>query len=641
MKPVVIDFEFATGLDGHPVVRCMAYHDLATGEQAALWINGSNVKPSCFDDPETVLVAFAARAELSCFIKLGWKLPDRIIDLFFLHKLSINGDPSLAKGSSLISACQMRGIDHSKTIQQKQHLQYMAIDPDAVFIEGNEPPKYNPNHRPYTDAEKQELLLYCQDDVIATSQLFLAMQERGELNHPNLFHFGDFAIAQTYIELEGQPVHRAKYECFRRNKEQIQQDAINQLLSNPAYTGIYVLQVGSKVYSWSMDGFIDFLNRERIPWPQSLNGKPNFDERVLKEKAEEYPILEPIRQCRKMVTALRSLQTDLDSDDRLRVYLSPFHTQTGRNNPSSKAFIPAMPKAFSTLLRAPEGMAIGSFDYGAQEILIMAALSADANLLADYATGDPYTAFGLQTGVMPVGATKKTHPVLRNACKTFLLAIGYGMGALSLMRRINAKVPELPFDEISARRYIRLFEDRYSTYIHWRNRAVQTGYIDREITTACGWSAKVVAKPDKRDFSRPPKINSRSVGNHPVQGTGADILHYALVLLLKHRVRVFAPVHDAIMVLAPIERILEIDLLIAKLMKQAAREILEQTPELAERQIPLPEMKVGEDGKGKDYPFGTWSLYPDCVKVDLNSPDTSGGALVRYIEEHYFAKEGL
>lgn len=84
---VIADFEFAEDSLGWPVVRCLCYQDMATEEIVKLWADElPSSAPALFSDPGTVLVAYAAKAELSCFKALGWAFPERVIDLFFLFR---------------------------------------------------------------------------------------------------------------------------------------------------------------------------------------------------------------------------------------------------------------------------------------------------------------------------------------------------------------------------------------------------------------------------------------------------------------------------------------------------------------------------------------------------------------------------
>ena len=60
--------------------------------------------------------------------------------------------------------------------------------------------------------------------------------------------------------------------------------------------------------------------------------------------------------------------------------------------------------------------------------------------------------------------------------------------------------------------------------------------------TAFGWQIYVKGE-----------INDRSLRNFPVQATGADMLRIACVLLTDAGIRVCAPVHDALLIEAPLD----------------------------------------------------------------------------------------
>jgi hypothetical protein len=160
---------------------------------------------------------------------------------------------------------------------------------------------------------------------------------------------------------------------------------------------------------------------------------------------------------------------------------------------------------------------------------------------------------------------------------------------------------------------------------------------------ASGWTALVRPKKNLKYPGRPADINPRSIGNHPIQGTGSDILREIAILACRENIRVCALIHDAIVVRCKIEEIARIDSLVASIMKQGVRNVLADAlgatnPSL----LPLlPEMKIGEDGKGKPWGFGTWTLYPNHVSVDLESPKTSGAALIKHVREAYWKREGI
>jgi DNA polymerase I len=74
-------------------------------------------------------------------------------------------------------------------------------------------------------------------------------------------------------------------------------------------------------------------------------------------------------------------------------------------------------------------------------------------------------------------------------------------------------------------------------------------------------------------------INDRSLRNWPVQSTGADILRIACVLAARHGIRLLAPIHDAILIEAPIDRIEADVALMQEIMRRASRIVLNATAE--------------------------------------------------------------
>src|SRR5262245_65055842 len=70
------------------------------------------------------------------------------------------------------------------------------------------------------------------------------------------------------------------------------------------------------------------------------------------------------------------------------------------------------------------------------------------------------------------------------------------------------------------------------------------------------------------------EFNGRSIRNFPIQGSGADILRIACIWATRHGLRLLAPVHDAVLIEAPIERI-EVDVaLMQEIMRRASRVVL-------------------------------------------------------------------
>jgi hypothetical protein len=70
------------------------------------------------------------------------------------------------------------------------------------------------------------------------------------------------------------------------------------------------------------------------------------------------------------------------------------------------------------------------------------------------------------------------------------------------------------------------------------------------------------------------EFNERSIRNWPVQATGADILRIACVLGTRHGIKLLAPVHDAVLIEAPVEDIEANVALMREIMRRASRIVL-------------------------------------------------------------------
>jgi DNA polymerase I len=70
------------------------------------------------------------------------------------------------------------------------------------------------------------------------------------------------------------------------------------------------------------------------------------------------------------------------------------------------------------------------------------------------------------------------------------------------------------------------------------------------------------------------EFNERSIRNWPVQATGADVLRIACILATRHGIKLLAPVHDAVLIEAPINRIEADVALMREIMRRASRIVL-------------------------------------------------------------------
>jgi DNA polymerase I len=234
--------------------------------------------------------------------------------------------------------------------------------------------------------------------------------------------------------------------------------------------------------------------------------------------------------------------------------------------------------------------------------------------------------------ILPEGATKKSHKDLRNACKTMMLGVGYGMSAKTLAARINAEVPALHFTEWQADRLIYQHKEIYHAYWEWRYDYIETGRLEGFVHTVSGWEAKVRPKVSPKYPNRTPRINEKALGNYPVQGAGSDILRVAAIRLTREGFRVAALIHDAIMVRCKLD-----ELTIGEDGKVLPGDPFTERVKLVMADSAEEVLQCGVDMRIEE----SWTLYPNRFEVDLDSPKTSGAKLWKRLQSGLFAPGGV
>jgi DNA polymerase-1 len=164
--------------------------------------------------------------------------------------------------------------------------------------------------------------------------------------------------------------------------------------------------------------------------------------------------------------------------------------------------------------------------------------------------------FAKQAGAVPADATKETHGSERDRFKACVLAVQYGMKEQSLALRIGQS-------EAHARELLRLHRETYPKFWEWSQAAVDHAMLHGWLQTVFGWRIHV-----GRD------ANPRSLANFPMQANGAEMLRLACCLATEQRLRVCAPVHDALLIEAPIDDIDDVVLATQAAMREASEIVL-------------------------------------------------------------------
>jgi DNA polymerase I len=534
---VVADFEFDFG--GHdsfeaasrsgerPRPVCMVAKELRTGQEWRLWRGEFGTMPPFPIGPDALFVAFYASAELGCFRALGWPKPANILDLFTEFRDRTNGLALLA-GAGLVGALTFFGLD---TIgSQEKDAQRLLI------LRGG----------PWSASERAEILDYCATDVDAPARLLPAMLPRIDL--PRALLRGRYMAAAAAMEWNGTPIDVPTLTLLGANWELIQDDLIAEI---DADYGVFDGR------SFKTNRWAAYLARNNIPWPLLESGQLALDRDTFRQMAAAYPKVAPMHELRHALSEMRLNDLAVGHDGRNRTILSAFRSRTGRNQPSNTKYIFG-PSVWLRFLIAPSpGHGLAYIDWSTQEFAIGAVLSGDTAMIADYASGDPYLAFGKAIGAVPADATKETHASERHLFKQCVLGIGFGMEERTLAQRTGL----MP---IEARDILRGHREAYSKFWCWSDAAVDHAMLHGSLNTVFGWHVHVGANS-----------NPRSLRNFPMQANAAEMMRIAATLATERGIEVCAPVHDAFLICAPLER-LEADVAVVRAaMDEASRAVLD------------------------------------------------------------------
>ena len=534
----VVDFEFIAGDGARPDPVCLVARELRSGRSMRVWRDELHrmQRPPYPVDDDALFIAYFASAELGCHLALDWPVPARVLDLYAEFRAASNG-LSLPAGRGLLGALIAHGLD-AMGVEEK-------VDMRELILRG----------APWNGAEREAILDYCQADVDALTRLLTAMipgivsrqpDSMRALGHALLR--GRYMAAVARMEYAGIPVDAPTLERLRRAWPELQLELVAAV--DRGY-GIYDGR------TFKRDRFEAWLARNAIPWPRLETGTLALDDDTFREMARAYPAVAPLRELRHALSELRLNVLAVGRDGRNRCLLSPFGARSSRNTPSASRFMFGPSRWIRGLIKPARGRAIAYVDWSSQEIGIAAALSGDAAMLEAYRSGDPYLAFAIQAGLAPSGATKASHGAVRARCKACVLGIGYGMGERSLALRLGGTVAE-------ARELMQRHREICRTFWWWAEANVDRAMLTNRLETVYGWPIHIGAES-----------NPRALLNFPMQANGAEMMRLACSLATERGLMVCAPIHDALLLEAPVTDIETAVMALRACMAEASREVLD------------------------------------------------------------------
>ncbi|WP_191116209.1 DNA polymerase I [Vibrio alginolyticus] len=322
------------------------------------------------------------------------------------------------------------------------------------------------------------------------------------------------------------------------------------------------------------------------------SGTPSTNEEVLQELALDYPLPKLILEYRGLAK-LKSTYTDklpkMINPSTGRVHTS-YHqavTATGRLSSTDPNLqnIPIRNEAGRRIRQAfvaPSGHKILAVDYSQIELRIMAHLSGDQALLDAFRDGkDIHAATAAE--IMGVSIEDVSSEQRRRA-KAVNFGLIYGMSAFGLAKQLG-----IPRGEAQA--YMDTYFERYPGVMQYmedtRSTAADKGYVE----TIFGRRLHLPEIKSRNGMRR--KAAERAAINAPMQGTAADIIKKAMLLVDQWiqeegngRVKLLMQVHDELVVEVEESSLSEIESKVQKLMESAA-----------ELKVPL----VAEAGHGDNW----------------------------------------
>lgn len=259
-------------------------------------------------------------------------------------------------------------------------------------------------------------------------------------------------------------------------------------------------------------------------------GAPSTDESVLSELALRYPLPAIVLRHRSLAK-LKSTYTDT-LPLLVHVETGRIHTTYHQTGTSTGRLSSSDPNLQNIPIRTPEGRHIRqafiaaegyqllSADYSQIELRIMAHLSEDQTLLQAFANDqDVHSATASELFEVPVAAVSSEQ---RRQAKTVNFGLIYGMSAFGLARQLGINRQE-------AQAILTRYFERYPGVLRYRQQARQQALEQGYVETLVG---RRLYLPDIHSANAPRRqAAERTAVNAPVQGSGADIIKRAMVMI--------------------------------------------------------------------------------------------------------------
>ncbi|MBR3200529.1 MAG: DNA polymerase I [Mogibacterium sp.] len=315
----------------------------------------------------------------------------------------------------------------------------------------------------------------------------------------------------------------------------------------------------------------------KIPYPKSgksKSGSYSTAADILDKLKDDHKIVADVLGYRKLAK-LRSTYVDgllplISADGRVRPHFMQTVTATGRlsctepnlqNIPIRDDYGRLIRKAF---VAESENLFTGS-DYSQIELRILAALSGDESLIADFRAGkDIHRATASRVFDIP---EDEVTALDRTRAKAVNFGVVYGMSGFGLGESLNITRGD-------AQRYINEYFAKHAAVKEYLDKQIETGEETREVRTYFGRVRKLPEFASRKFMER--ELAKRLAMNTPIQGTAADIIKIAMNSVSSElqrrglRSRLILQIHDELIVEGPESEADEVRDILEKCMMGAA-----------------------------------------------------------------------
>lgn len=452
---------------------------------------------------------------------------------------------------------------HNMDLLAEKYLHYRTIPIEALIGSGR-------TQRNMADLDPKEIVDYACEDADVTLRLYPILKEEMEKYEvTSVFTDIEMPLLPVLARMERNGVRldtAALEETGRNFTERMQQlEADIYELAGHEFTITSPKQVGAVLFD-------ELQISAKVK--KTKTGQYSTSEEVLESLRDKHPIVEKILQHRALKKLLSTYVEALPKlihpeTGHIHTSFNQAVTATGRlssSNPNLQN-IPVRGEDGREIRRAfvpEEGEVFFSADYSQIELRIMAHLSEDEHMGADFNSGlDIHAATAARIFHKPVDEVDRDE---RRKAKTANFGIIYGISAFGLSERMGVSRGEAK----------ELIESYFSTYPKVREymnesieRAKQTGYITTQFGRRRYLADINAGNATVRGYAE------RNAVNAPIQGTAADIIKLAMVAIdrrlreEKLQTRMILQVHDELNFSVPPTELEQVRHLVVEEMERA------------------------------------------------------------------------